>query len=345
MSSISVLSKALEYKRLAQQLLLHNQILRKPIGAVPENSLNSDLALPFGEFAAKYQLSFFMDTVYPLLRSFGFGYEHQNIPAAYILNVLPKFAPSGNFLKLWAPDKLPLARLEKGYAGLWEKMGNSPKVTIHTATNVTRVHRSPQRIDIEYEDVASGARRKESFDHLVIGAPLPSVLHLLSPSLSAEHVALIKQIRSFPVWHAAVHIEGQMPIRDHLIIDRNQDAQNFGRSMILLRYSKDSGWFYVFGYDVEKRSNEALQTSIEEDFAQLGCTVSQVLVTRWPHYFPHFSSENIRSGAHQKLEALQGDLSTFYVGEIFANIGVESVCDYSATHLRKVFSAAKNRKY
>jgi hypothetical protein len=55
---------------------------------------------------------------------------------------------------------------------------------------------------------------------------------------------------------------------------------------------------------------------------------SEPVVKRWK-YFPHFGSTDVAAGSFSDLERLQGHRHTWYVGELFSNIGVESVASYA----------------
>ncbi|MCG6136918.1 MAG: hypothetical protein MET45_20155 [Nostoc sp. LLA-1] len=57
---------------------------------------------------------------------------------------------------------------------------------------------------------------------------------------------------------------------------------------------------------------------------------------QWP-YFPHVSSEAMQAGFYDRLEALQGQRQTFYVGGLLNFELVETIVEYSQHLVKKNF--------
>lgn len=57
---------------------------------------------------------------------------------------------------------------------------------------------------------------------------------------------------------------------------------------------------------------------------------------KWP-YFPHVTSEVMQAGFYDRLEALQGQRKTFYVGGLLNFELVETIVEYSKSLVEKNF--------
>lgn len=320
-----LMTKAAEYLRLGGQLLRHHPLLSKPLGLLDAERMR-ELSIPYRDWVRKHRLDYFHEAAYPLLRSFGFGYEEHEIPALYILQTLPVFATGGNFLSLWDLSSLPLYYVEEGYGELWRRVAQPFQV--RTGVNIRRIERTADGGVVEMD----GGRVE--FDRLILACPLDAALSFLDAS--DEEQELFGKISSFPVWQMSVEISG---IDDALIIDELQSYDHIGSAMIVFRYREQSNWYYLYGYRTPEQTGEQLIEQMRRDVAKLGGTVvSPPRLELWDGYFPHYRSAEVAAGYHGRLERLQGQRSTFYAGEIMANIGVEAVAAYSRRLVKQRFA-------
>jgi hypothetical protein len=321
-------TKALEYGRLGIELLKNFAALYRPLGQW-NASMIRHLAEPFGTWMKKHRLDYFQRGAYSLLRSFGFGYEAQQIPAAYVINIFTKLARGGNLLALWDVPSVRMYHVEEGYGELLKRLASA--VQVELGVEINSIERRPAGGGLIHT-----ARGDFEFDKLIIACPLPATLNFLD--VSPEETALFSKIQSFGVWQIAARVEG---VRDAIILDENQTIENIGSTMILFRYPGESNFYYLFGYeclDSVQTDQEILQSARDTIRKLGGQIVGDAQLTRWAGYFPHYNSTEFALGYHQRLEALQGLRSTYYTGEILANIGVESACTYSEKLIQTYFS-------
>jgi hypothetical protein len=317
--------KLAEYVRLGFQLGRYWQVLLRPLGAV--NSAQArGLALPFGRWVRRHRLSYFHQAAYPLLRSFGFGFEDQAIPAAYIFKALPQFARGGNLLSLWNVASVALSHVEEGYGELWRRLADG--LAVRLGVEIQRLERS------DAGGLVHTADGPVPFDQLILACSLDRTLAFLDAA--PEERELFSKIRSFPVWQAVVAAEGLPPA---LILDRYQAFTTIGHPMILLRYRPDASWYYLFGYAGPAQTDDDIQQMIDAALRDLRARLhGPPRFTRWSGYFPHYAPHEFAAGYHARLERLQGRRATHYVGEIMANIGVESVASYSERLMQQAFA-------
>lgn len=327
---ISLLAKTAEYGRLGLQLLRYRSLLACPLSQASP-ALVRELALPLARWIEAHRLDHFHEVAYPLLRSFGFGFEEQEIPAVYIFNILPRLAHKGNLASLWDPSSVQLQLVQEGYGELWRRVAAG--LDVRLGAEVRSIERGGKAVQIR---TATGDLE---VDRLILACPLDEALGFLDAS--AEERRLLAKIRWFPVWQACARLEG---LPDAVLLDRNQVFSTIGRPMILLRYTPGSNAYYVFGYAGETSSDEAIGAAIAEDIAPMGGRLlGSPAITRWK-YFPHYGSADLAAGCLSDLEALQGQRDTWYVGELVANIGVESVASYAEGLVARMWGGGRLRR-
>lgn len=324
--SFTTWSKVAEYGRLGQALLRHRQALGSALGSI-ELAHASELSLPYGEWVKALRLEHFHSVAYPLLRSFGFGYEEQSIPALYIFNLLPRFAPGGNYARLWDIARLDLRHLDPGYAELWRRLAT--KLDVRTGVTVSQVER----------DGSSVALRTSAgdfeLDRLVLAAPLDDALGYLDSS--DDERRLFSRIRWLDVWQTCLRLEG---LEDAVILDANQAFSRIGHTLIAFRQRPGSSLYYLFGYGAPGLTDAQIEANALLDVQELGARVlEQSSLHRW-RYFPHFESSDVAAGCLGDLDRLQGQRQTWYAGEVISNIGVEVVASHAEKLIEKAFGSA-----
>lgn len=326
--SISLGAKVAEYGRFGRALLRHWQVLRRPLGEIDPEHVRA-LALPFGEWVQQLRLEHFHEVAYPLFRSFGFGYEEQQVPALYVFHVLPQLAPGGNFARLWDLSTLRLQHVGPGYAQLWQRLVERERLDVRTGVQLTRVQRSDLGAHVE---TSAGTF---DFDRLIVAAPPNEALGFLDAT--AEERRLFSKVRWLDVWQLTLRLEG---VGDALLLDANQTYARLGHTMIVIRYRPGSNLYYLFGYARPGLSDAQLEANALEDVAALGGKVlARTPLQRWP-YFPHFGTADVADGCIAQLQALQGQQRTWYVGEVLSNIGVELAAIHAAALVKQAFGRA-----
>jgi len=317
--------KAAEYLRLAGQLMRYRQLFRRPLGEL-DDWVCQELALPFRRWVEERHLDYLHEVAYPLMRSFGFGYEEQEIPALYILKALLLLARNGNPLSLWDPSSIELWQIEEGYGELWRRI--AAPLDVRLEVRIDRVERG------ETGGVAHTSEGTIDFDRLILACPLPSALGFLDAS--KEERELFRPIRSFDIWQLRARVDG---LPAGLILDAAQAFSKIGRPMICFRYRDDANWYWFSGYADEAMDDGEIQTWAIEDIDALGGRIQGMpSFARWRGYFPHYGSREVAAGYHARLEALQGQRVTHYVGEILSPLGVEATARYAQRMIEKHFA-------
>jgi hypothetical protein len=260
-----------------------------------------------------------------MMRSFGYGYEEQEIPALYIVKSLALFARKGNPLSLWNVPGITLFQVDPGYGEMWQRVARP--LDVRLGARVERLQRAADGGSAEI-----GAERIE-FDKLILACPFDEVLRFADSS--NEERTLFGKIRSFDLWQARARVSG---LSDAMLLDGPQSYSSVGRAMVYLRSRRELNWYYFAGYVGDELSFEEIQSWLRKDIANLGGRLeSPPVFERWNHYFPHYGSDEVREGYHARLEALQGQQSTYYVGELLSPLGVEASASYAERLMEKHF--------
>lgn len=316
--------RLVEFLRMGMQFFKYPTLLRYGSGLGEVTLAQSkDLALPYKDWIKKYGFNYFHEVAYPLMRSWGFGYEEQNIPFLYILRVLPAFARNGNSLDLWDLAKADLFQFENGYGDLWQRAAAG--FDIRLGVQIERIERR------ENGGTVYTASGPVEFDRLILTCRLDKTLDFLD--VSPEERELFSKIQSLEIWHLASRVEG---VGNAVFLDRFQSFSTAGHMLSFGRYSSLTNWYYSFGYTASL-SDEEIKKTWGKDMQDLGGQpVGETLFSRWS-YFPHYASAEVAAGYHVRLEKLQGQRATYYAGEIMSVFGVDPVAAYAQKLVKKFF--------
>ncbi|MCC6554666.1 MAG: FAD-dependent oxidoreductase [Polyangiaceae bacterium] len=324
---VSLAAKVAEYGRLGVQLVKHRELLTGPLGQASPATVRA-ASVPLARWMETHRLDHFRDVAYPLLRSFGFGFEEQEIPTAYVLNIIPSLARGGNPASLWDLSAVDLYLIEEGYGEMWRRVASG--LDVRMGVEIRSIERGDGGVRVR---TAGG---ELSFDRLILACPLDDALAFLDAS--PEERRLFGKVRWIEIWQAPVRIEG---VPHAALVDRNQVFARVGRPMIYFRY--DPGWnvHYVCGYATGATSDRDIEAAVVEDVEAMGGRVlGTPAVARW-RYFPHYAPGDLAAGCLSDLERLQGQRDTWYVGELVSNIGVESVASYAERLVERVWGDAR----
>lgn len=249
------------------------------------------------------------------------GYGHlDEIPAPYALKYL-SLATYRNLLaaSLGLPRRWP-KRFVNGFERLWDALAK--EVDIRRGVTIASIERNGTiRVRLE------GAAAME-FDYLLLACPLNASTLGRFVTLSDEEENLFKRITnnqyvvtSYAITnlHLPRRIVGMWPIPD------------VGLPWAFTQQYPDSQ--LVQFYTLMDRSGGTKATVIEgigRYVTALGGIIPENYVTydEWS-YFPHVDVCDFRDGFYERLDALQGQLNTYYCGGIAAFELVETVVQYS----------------
>jgi hypothetical protein len=267
-------------------------------------------SMPFAAWCRENRFETLLEMVRPWATSFGYGFM-EDVPAAYILNYLCLFGPSFELH-------------DTGFGGLWERVGKTLDVRVNT--RVERVERDAQGVRVTTNRGVFEAQK------LVLACPLDQSLSFLDAG--DEERALFSKVRTMNYQTIAFDTEG-MPPPAYVFLPEHFGKEALGRPMFYYRRFRETGviTFYSFagvgGLDGAEHEARVL-------VERLGGRVRKVLARKSWRYFPHVSSSDFAQGFYNRLDALQGKRSTYYVGELLSFSCVETVVAFSEGLARRL---------
>ncbi len=317
---LSFLAQKREDLRLGYQLFFkYRQALSVPLGKV-KPSIMQDLSIPVAEWMEQSGLKCYHGGDFPLMRSFGFGFECQNVPAIYSFQIMMLMAHGGNLLTLLDRSRFSLERVEEGYGELFRRIAKP--LNVELGVQIESVKRDGETV------VVKSNQGEQEFDYLILACDLKDSLEFLD--VTQDEQELFAGVSHIPVWQARFRVSG---IDKSLIVENRQNFEKLGYGMAFLKFDPDHDWIYYFGYTSDEVDEQDLVREMKADIVEFGGEVqSEPVMQWWPRYYPHYNSQQVKAGYHARLEDLQGQRNTFLTGAALANNGVEWV----AVHAKKL---------
>jgi len=313
-------------------------------------SLHPELTQPFSNWLAEKDLSC-LSTLFELpITNMGYGYLHE-IPTAYAL----KYMTIETFTTLVTYGAgLPLGwpkRFIDGFQRFWERV--SWGLEVHFNVSIKSIKRGAT-INVhflEQEQILDEFNTWEQnleFDYLILACPL--TLDVLQPflDLSSTEKELFQKIELNPYSLTTYQIPNfsmDTPVTN--VIPMNPEGNPWFISQQFL--DNDLVAFYTrlpWEEDLIDWKNHAARSDrrsevikgIQATMQNIGVELNDQFYSydEWP-YFPHVTSEVMQSGFYDRLEALQGQRKTFYVGGLLNFELVETIVEYSKALVEKNF--------
>ncbi|WP_375765676.1 FAD-dependent oxidoreductase [Archangium gephyra] len=258
--------------------------------------------------------------------SCGYGYvQEPELPALYFL----KFAE----LLVGAPPDAPLPRfwtIEQGFLKLWKTVAAGLR-DLRLNTSVRAVERLPSGVRVHT------ATERLEFDELVVATPLHEVPPFLSPT--PEEREIFGKVRHYDYYTTIVSAEG-LPEDGFFLLQPHASEPGWeGRSVAVHQRYPGDGMAVAYAYGKPGVDDgESIVRRLREDLGRMGGRMGEVHTQlRWD-YFPHFGSEDIANGIYDRLEGLQGQNHTFYVGSLLNFELVECNVAYATALVERHFS-------
>lgn len=248
----------------------------------------------------------------------GFGYGYwEEIPAAYVLKYIDwetiKSFLRGHFYVF--PTSIQ---------SLWEAVATQHEVQYNSyIKQINRVG------DICIE-TNTGTNQ---YDYLLISSPLDEALHFLDAS--EEEQFLFSRILYNDYQCYAFSIE-DFPDDTGFLPEYFDPAQRNQPLFWYKRFSdSDFYTFYVLG-DGET-SQAQIQRNIEKVIQRFGGSIKGFHTCRKWKYFPRFSPEGMKNGFYSRIENLQGNRNTYFIGELPSHSTVELTASYAKQLVEQFF--------
>lgn len=292
-----------------------------------ENPNLKDLSLPFKKFCEINNVELTQNIWIGPFTAFGYGYFDE-IPAGYVLKYLD-FQTTMNFVKcnLWT--------WKDGTQHIWERLDAKLKNSARLNSDITKVERKDGKVYVTVNGTV------EEYDKIIVTSPLQYLPDYFDAT--AEEKELFSKIdyERYDVLACLIK-KGQYPPISYYVFD-NMEPKRLGHLMVYYRRWKGEEDQVITTYALRKHKDtaeipyETCKQMVLDDMKTCRCEVDKVIYEKSWYYFPHVFSEDYKNGWYDKVEAMQGQLGSYYAGEVMAFGDMDETAQYSKELVERFF--------
>lgn len=261
-----------------------------------------------------------------LFTAYGYG-PVGDLPAAYGLKFFDPVHLSSAVKVVRGQTIKTTTDFVGGFQALWSRLVDHHGLDVQLGAEVVGVERSDAGVTVRL--VQDGVERTETGDRLVLACPLQHSLGFLDAS--EQERELFSKIRTFDYRVVAATTRGLDDISTYLYPWSRVWTPGEPTAFYKPTLGDPDEVFLFYAYGSEDHDDETILGNIREAVAREPFTaelVDVLAVQRWT-YFPHVSVADMQAGFYDRLEGLQGQRNTFYVGEVLTFPLIELVIEYS----------------
>ncbi|MDB5098029.1 MAG: N-acetylmuramoyl-L-alanine amidase, family 2 [Cyanobacteria bacterium RYN_339] len=279
----------------------------------------------------------------------GYGYASE-VPALYHMKFFGLAAQVGYAQMVEHSSGMTTARA--GYQALFRHVGSwltAHGVHMRVSTPVLDAKRpgegtwgTPGPVQL------TTAAGKESFDALVVATSPETARRYLHDTSPLER-KMLENVRYYgfvtTIFEASPAMTARWKQSTVIVEDYGLDAASITGSHIVGLYNNDgSNVFTAYQFAAPGASDATIQQALKRDLARLGGGIERTLVFKhWLDYFPHYSSETLRSDGGRFLPEivdLQGQRNTLYVTANYNFESTEHMAGFARQMMHRYFSEA-----
>lgn len=269
-------------------------------------------------------LTYVRDVVMPIIGAAQFGPLANQVPAVYVLRLLALLVRYSASQQI----RRTMPQLRAGHQALWSAIA---------ATHDVRVEQAVTRIVADREITIEAAGRSDTFDVLIVAAPTSAYLDAAT-HLSVEERADFEQVRTLSREVVTARIDGLDP---SVFYSLREDAGSPVTPRMFYEVDRGSGVYtfhrFVGITDAPGQHESAVRDVVMSFGGRLRSIEHRAVIHGW---FPHFTEAALRSGAYQRIEAMQGQRNVWLAGELLAGIGVPHGIEYAAALVSRMTDPA-----
>lgn len=301
------------------------------------HDLHPDLVnLSMTAFARKYAFDEILEPFYAAMYAFGYG-ALSDSAALYSLKFIRSLARrSLRHLMSFGRDP-GIYTFVPGFQRFWEMVGahlESNGIELRLGGSVTRVVR--RAVDDGRAEIAVTAEGETlTYDRLLVTCVPEQFLKFMDAT--NEEKDLFQRVSYFNhhavIFRAEGMREGEMvALRDNM--ERHRQGHLFG-------YMSDwpgSNLFVGYQFNHTGESEAELDELIWRDISELGGAVTEIILRAPWRYFPHVQVEDLGLQYYPRVNALQGQNGTYYLGSLFAFESVDHCAEFASFVVDKYIS-------
>ncbi|MBI4859420.1 MAG: FAD-dependent oxidoreductase [Candidatus Riflebacteria bacterium] len=280
-------------------------------------NLDPDLVgLTMTEFAKKHRFDSVLEPAHVILYACGYG-SPDEVPALYLMKMMKLMLKVRIRQDLTFHMDPGFYTFDGGYQKLWEKIGEhlvKNGLDLRLSSWVQRVVRRT-RADGSAEILVTANGRTDVYDRLLITVMPKQALGFLDAT--GEERAAFSKVSTFD-YHSVVFRARGLEESEWVSMRYNMTRARDGHLFSYYNDDPGSGVFTGYQFSRPDAGPEELDRLVRQDVAELGGTVTDIVVRKPWTYFPHVKLLDLATDTYPRLNALQGQLGTYYLGGLFA---------------------------
>ncbi|KAI5057660.1 hypothetical protein GOP47_0027675 [Adiantum capillus-veneris] len=277
----------------------------------------------------------------------GYGFV-EDMPYAY----LHEFIRTSMFGKI--------QRFKAGYSTLWQSIADKlPNVQCNS--EVVAIERAPNNdssIKVTVKETHQSLLTELVFDKLILTGAMPFKSRgttYRSPStkaksgsdskefmnLSTKELDLFSKVRIIKYFTTVLRVSGlDLPQGFYYCRPYVEDPLTIGHPVAMQRFYTETDIYLFWSYGNSVIDSKEVTDLLYEDVKSMGGKTQEFILQRKWDYFPHVSTADMKAGFYDRLESLQGENNTVYLGGLPAFELTERVAAYSIESMAKHFGSA-----
>jgi oxygen-dependent protoporphyrinogen oxidase len=292
-------------------------------------SKNKELNMPFSEYLNKHpKLKPVAKLLAPIISGCGYGY-YSEVPTLYMFKFIKMLLDSPI---LSALNGKSTAISKEGYSFIFATLANLLK-DVRLNSEVTSIKRKINDFgDFEIEITANG--RTEVYDRVIVSTDLTMANKIMD--VSPKEKKLFSKIKNYSYIVTMFEATG-LGSHTTSIVKENARVETKGRTIILAESPFKKDLYQTWRLADWNMTTEELHAILKEEVEHLGGTLGNIVKEIQWSYFPHVGQKDLDNGFYDKLNSLQGEMGTYYVGGIFNFETVEHTSKFAKELVDQVF--------
>ena len=224
-----------------------------------------------------------------------------------------------------------------GFQRFWERVGAhlaENGVELRLRSVVTRVHRKTVE-DGEAEITISANGATSPYDRLLVTCPPNQILQFMD--VTDEEQELFGRVSCFNYCAVVFRAEG-IPENEVVAFSDNMERRRYGHLFLYISDWAGSRLFVGYQLNDTGKSETDLDALVRQDIAEMGGAVTEILLRRTWSYFPHSKLADLDQQYYPRLNALQGQKGTYYLGSIYAFETTDHCAEFAGFVVDKYFN-------
>jgi hypothetical protein len=314
----------------------------RSVGRPGFRKISKELSQPFQQWLEAKKLTCLKNLISIPVTCFGYGYLDE-IPTLYVIKYL-NFRNFSTLMYLGLADVLGLKpiwtkRLSNGLQNLMEVLAENVRnvLTDIDIKKITRANENEKPVRIEYFNRKISKRDEIRCDILIL-AFQQELRNMKFIDLSDTEKKLFGKVVHNNYYSIACEIKafGEYYFLQ-LLNNRKIEMPEDGLPFMISKLQDDQDIAHFYSYSRKELTEKQICANMSKYVKMVNRKLIKILLFKQWDYFPHVSPVDLVNGFYDDLEALQGDLNTYYTGSLCNFELVENVMAYSKHIVNKYF--------